>query len=154
MSLLVASLAIVILVVLISSILARGGGGLVIGGWSGFWQDGWQGIYWPLLTNEYVETNKDPAAEKSGIFQGMVGTAILCLVSGLVALPTGIGTAVFLEEFRPKNRVLLFWHSLIQLNINNLAGVPSVVYGMLGLTAFVYMFGVFGRVDVGKPRFD
>ena len=135
MSLLVASLAIVVLVVLLSSIMVGG----------------WQGLSLSLLTQPYVETNEDPIEQGSGVFQGMVGTGVLCLVSALVALPTGIGTAVFLEEFRPRNRVLKIFHSLVQLNINNLAGVPSVVYGMLGLTAFVYMFGVFGRVDVETP---
>ena len=55
----------------------------------------------------------------------------------------GIATAILLEEFKPRNRLGATFHGLIQLNITNLAGVPSVVYGILGLTAFVAMFGLF-----------
>jgi phosphate transport system permease protein len=67
-----------------------------------------------------------------------------CAFCGLFALPLGIATAVFLEEFRPTGQFLRFLQSLIQLNITNLAGVPSIVYGILGLTAFATMFGLFG----------
>ena len=60
-----------------------------------------------------------------------------------MALPIGVATAVYLEEFAPKNRITAF----IRLNISNLAGVPSIVYGILGLTLFVRMFGLFGPVQ-------
>jgi phosphate transport system permease protein len=132
-SLLIASLTVVILVILISSILAKGGGSLSL----------------DFLRNEYVETKDDPV--DSGIYQGIIGTVIMCAICGLAAIPIGIATAIFLEEFRPRNKWLRFFHGFIQLNINNLAGVPSVVYGILGLTAFVYMFNVFGMIDVDKP---
>ena len=134
-SLLVASLAIVILIMLLSSILIKGGSALSFS----------------FLTQDYVETKEDPREAGSGVRQAVIGTTVLCLICGAVALPIGIGTAIFLEEFKPRNKVLRFFHSFIQLNINNLAGVPSVVYGMLGLTAFVYMFNVFGQVEVDKP---
>jgi phosphate transport system permease protein len=62
-------------------------------------------------------------------------------------LPIGIATAILLEEYQPKNRLGRFFYGIIQLNITNLAGVPSVVYGILGLTAFVSMFGLFAVQD-------
>jgi phosphate transport system permease protein len=64
----------------------------------------------------------------------------------------GVGTAVFLEEFKPTHRVLRMIHGFVQLNISNLAGVPSIVYGLLGLTVFVYMFNVFGQIQVNESR--
>jgi phosphate transport system permease protein len=64
----------------------------------------------------------------------------VCAICGLLALPLGVATAVFLEEFAQKTR----FTRIVQTNIMNLAGVPSIVYGILGLTAFARMFGAFG----------
>jgi phosphate transport system permease protein len=69
-----------------------------------------------------------------------------------MTLPIGIATAILLEEFPPKSRLGGWIYGLIQLNISNLAGVPSVVYGILGLTAFVSMFGLFDRDQNAKSR--
>jgi phosphate transport system permease protein len=84
---------------------------------------------------------------KAGIGPAMWGSIWACMVCALVALPLGAGTAVFLEEFKPKKMWLRKLHGFIQLNISNLAGVPSIVYGILGLTVFVQMFGVFGNAN-------
>lgn len=89
------------------------------------------------------ETNKS-RPEEVGIGPALIGTLWVCLGCALFALPLGIGTAIFLEEFKPTNWFVRMIHSLIQLNITNLAGVPSIVYGILGLTAFAGMFGLFG----------
>ena len=78
--------------------------------------------------------------DKAGFKGALWGSLWLCAICGLVALPLGVGAAVYLEEFAPKNRVTTF----IRLNISNLAGVPSIVYGIIGLTAFGYMFWLFG----------
>ena len=86
--------------------------------------------------------SSDPAT--AGIGPALWGSVWVCAFCALFALPLGIGTAVFLEEFKPTNRFLLFLQNLVQLNITNLAGVPSIVYGILGLTAFATMFGLFG----------
>ncbi|MDG2014593.1 MAG: ABC transporter permease subunit, partial [Pirellulaceae bacterium] len=86
--------------------------------------------------------SSDPAT--AGIGPALWGSVWVCTFCALFALPLGIGTAIFLEEFKPTNRFLLFLQNLVQLNITNLAGVPSIVYGILGLTAFATMFGVFG----------
>ena len=88
------------------------------------------------------ETNKS-RPEEVGIGPALIGTLWVCAGCALFALPLGIGTAIFLEEFKPTNWLIRSIHSLIQLNITNLAGVPSIVYGILGLTAFAGMFGLF-----------
>ena len=73
----------------------------------------------------------------AGVGQGIVGTAILGAIVSLVAFPFGIATAVYLEEYAGDTKLTRF----IQVNIRNLAGVPSVVYGLLGLSVFVALFG-------------
>jgi phosphate transport system permease protein len=88
----------------------------------------------------------------SGILPSIMGTVWLVCVCGLFTIPIGIGTAILLEEFKPRTTVGLWLHGFVQLNISNLAGVPSVVYGLLGLTAFVHMFGLFGSTK--DPMFE
>lgn len=126
--LLVSSLAIVVLATLLVAIFSTGGN------WLSF----------EMLSGSHRENNP----EGSGIGQAILGSLVICSICGLVALPIGVGTAIFLEEFKPKGRLLRIFHGLVQLNINNLAGVPSIVYGILGLTAFVYMFGAFSPIRV------
>jgi len=75
---------------------------------------------------------------KAGIAQGIVGTAILALLVAVIAFPMGLATAVYLEEYAGDTRFTRF----VQINIRNLAGVPSVVYGLLGLSVFVPLFNV------------
>jgi phosphate transport system permease protein len=75
--------------------------------------------------------SSDP--NQAGIIQGLIGTFVLTILVAIFAFPIGIATAIYLEEYAPTSRVTRF----IQLNIRNLAGVPSVVYGLLGLTVFV-----------------
>src|SRR5829696_1940209 len=82
---------------------------------------------------------------KAGVGQGIVGTVVLGLIVGMVAFPFGLMSAVYLEEYAPDNRLTGF----IQVNIRNLAGVPSVVYGLLGLSLFV---GLFDSLGVGNGR--
>jgi phosphate transport system permease protein len=84
-------------------------------------------------------------ADKAGIKPAMWGTISACAVCAFTALPLGVGTAIFLEEFKPRRRWLSRVHGFVQLNITNLAGVPSIVYGILGLTVFVQFFGLFGN---------
>ena len=70
-----------------------------------------------------------------GAFFGSILTLSICLI---LAFPLGVGTAIYLEEFAPKNRLTEF----IEVNINNLAAVPSVVFGILGLAVFIGIFGL------------
>ena len=73
------------------------------------------------------DLSSNPA--NAGVAQGLIGTALLVMIVAIVAFPIGIMTAIYLEEYAPDNRLTRF----INVNIRNLAGVPSVVYGLLGL---------------------
>jgi phosphate transport system permease protein len=74
----------------------------------------------------------------AGIYGALVGSILTLAVCVVLAFPLGVATAVYLEEFAPKNRVT----ELIEININNLAAVPSVVFGILGLAIFIGIFGM------------
>ena len=76
--------------------------------------------------------------ELAGIWGAVVGSFYTLLVTLLLAFPVGVMAAVYLEEFAPKNR----WTDIIEVNINNLAAVPSIVYGLLGLAVFLNFFGL------------
>lgn len=91
-------------------------------------KDGWHKISWDFIT-----AMPSRHAEKAGIFPALIGTIWLMALTTLFTVPLGIGAAVYLEEFAPKNRLT----KIIQINIANLAGVPSIVYGLLGLAIFV-----------------
>ncbi len=71
--------------------------------------------------------------DKLGVHQGMYGSLWIAIIVAIAAFPLGIGAAVYMEEYAPKNR----FTSFIEVNIRNLAGVPSVVYGLLGLALLV-----------------
>ena len=77
-------------------------------------------------------------AEMAGIKGAAIGSALTLLVCFIIAFPLGVATAVYLEEFAPKNK----FTELIEININNLAAVPSVVFGILGLAIFIKLFGM------------
>ena len=77
-------------------------------------------------------------AEMAGIYGALVGSILTLAVCLVLAFPLGVATAVYLEEFAPKNR----FTELIEININNLAAVPSVVFGILGLAIFIGIFGM------------
>lgn len=72
-------------------------------------------------------------AHRAGILPGIVGSLCLLFLTSLIAIPLGVGTAVYLEEYRREG----FWRRIVELNIANLASVPPVIYGMLGLEVFV-----------------
>ena len=76
--------------------------------------------------------------ELAGIANAAVGSALSLLVCFLLSFPIGIMAAIYLEEFAPKGR----WSHLIEVNINNLAAVPSIVFGLLGLAIFLNVFGL------------
>jgi phosphate transport system permease protein len=94
---------------------------------------------WKMLTPEFfsqLPSRIEPAA--SGLRTALWGTVWLFGLTTLVSVPLGVGAAIYLEEFAPRNRLT----RLIHLNISNLAGVPSVVYGILGLAMFVRWLGM------------
>jgi phosphate transport system permease protein len=80
--------------------------------------------------------SRDP--ELAGIWGAMKGSFYMLVVTLALSFPIGIGAAVYLEEFAPKNR----FTDLIEININNLAAVPSIVFGLLGLAVFLQFFGL------------
>lgn len=97
------------------------------------------------LNANFLSGAPDPDPAVAGMFPAIMGSLWLLVLTMLVALPLGVAAAIVLEEFRPKHKVLRKAHAFIQLNITNLSGVPSVVFGILGLTVFVSMFGLFGN---------
>lgn len=105
---------------------------------------------WGHLNVDFFTNYPSRFAEKAGFKAALWGSIWVCLVCAVVAVPLGVGTAVLLEEYAPRNRHLRRVHDFIQLNISNLAGVPSVVYGIIGLTAFARMFGLFGPANLSN----
>lgn len=75
-------------------------------------------------------------AERAGILAAWVGTSLIMLVTACCAVPVGVAAAIYLEEYAPKN----WFTAVIEINVTNLAGVPSIVYGLLALGLFVYQF--------------
>ena len=86
-------------------------------------------VDWSFLTS----TVQSGDAREVGIYPGIIGTVLLMFVVAVVSFPVGVGAAVYLEEYAPDNT----FTRIIDVNISNLAGVPSVVYGLLGLGLFV-----------------
>lgn len=84
-------------------------------------------------------TNADSTEpEQAGVLGAVVGSALMLAITALISIPIGVLAAVYLEEFAPKSR----FTDVIEVNINNLAAVPSIVYGLLGLAVFINWLGV------------
>jgi phosphate transport system permease protein len=91
---------------------------------------------WPVLTDrglDFVKNDTSSLAERAGVWQGLVGSLILTGFVAAIALPIGIAAAIYLQEYARDTRT----SRILIANIRNLAGVPSVVYGILGLVIFV-----------------
>lgn len=89
----------------------------------------WGWLDWEFLTN--FDSHSSP--EIAGVRAGLVGSLYLIGLTTLFSVPIGMGTAIYLEEYATRGR----WRTIVQTNIANLAGVPSIVYGILGLGLFV-----------------
>ncbi|WNY99602.1 putative ABC transporter permease protein YqgI [Sulfurospirillum sp. 'SP'] len=76
--------------------------------------------------------------ENSGIYSAIIGSLLTMIVTIAIAFPIGVMTAIYLEEFAPENRLT----HIIEVNINNLAAIPSILFGLLGLAIFINFFGV------------
>lgn len=90
------------------------------------------------FNQQFFTSGDSREPELAGIWGALMGSLITLLVTGTLSLPIGIATAVYLEEFAPRNR----WTDIIEVNINNLAAVPSIVFGLLGLAVFINFFGL------------
>lgn len=93
--------------------------------------DGMGRVSWQFLTSY---PSRFPS--QAGILSAWIGTVLVMLLTALTAIPLGVGAAIFLEEYAPKN----WMTDLIEINIANLAGVPSIVYGLMALGLLVYEF--------------
>ena len=114
-------------------------GAAIVGEFSFAGPQSW--VTWEFLTSSHSRN-----AENAGVYPAIAGSILLMLVVIVLAFPLGVGAAVYLEEYAPRNRLTRF----IDVNISNLAGVPSVVYGLLGLGVFVtYLNRGTGTVLVG-----
>ena len=91
------------------------------------------GIHWPFFTSADAT---DPAV--AGIWGALKGSVLTILIAFAVAFPTGVLAALYLEEYAAKNR----WTDLIEVSINNLAAVPSIIFGLLALAVFIQFFGI------------
>jgi phosphate transport system permease protein len=80
--------------------------------------------------------SRDP--EQAGVRGALIGSMLTLFITLLLSFPIGVGAAVYLEEFAPRNRLT----DIIEVNINNLAAVPSIVFGLLGLAVFIGFFGL------------
>jgi phosphate transport system permease protein len=85
------------------------------------------------LSWDFINSYPSRKPEDAGIKAALYGTIWLMVMTAIFAVPVGIGSAIYLEEYAPRN----WFTRLIQINISNLAGVPSIVYGLLGLAIFV-----------------
>jgi len=87
----------------------------------------------PAISREFLTTFPYNGVKEGGIFPAIVGTILLTIGTAIFSVPLGIGAAIYLSEYAPDNR----WTKMIRIAIINLAGIPSVVYGLFGLGLFV-----------------
>jgi phosphate transport system permease protein len=92
----------------------------------------------PRLNKDFFLSFPSRKPEQAGILSAWVGTTLVMIVTAALAVPLGVLAGVYLEEYAPKNWVTDF----IEINVTNLAGVPSIIYGLLALGLFVYGFGL------------
>ncbi|MFT6747675.1 MAG: phosphate transport system permease protein [Glaciecola sp.] len=97
-------------------------------------------IDWDFITNL---PSRRPG--KAGIYTAMMGSVWILFLTASIAFPLGVASAIYLEEYGGKTRL----NRILEINISNLAGVPSIIYGLLGLEVFVRIFGLGGSVLAG-----
>jgi phosphate transport system permease protein len=90
-----------------------------------------------FLTPGFLTETPSRFPDEGGIRPAIISSIILGIVVIVVTVPIGVGAALYLEEYAPRN----WWTAIIEINISNLAGVPSIVYGLLGLGVFNYLLG-------------
>jgi len=90
------------------------------------------------ISIDFLTSFPSRRAENAGILSAWVGSTLVMVVTGFAAVPIGVAAGVYLEEYAPKN----WMTDIIEINITNLAGVPSIIYGLLALGLFVYTFGL------------
>ena len=104
------------------------------------WLDGLreQGRLEKRVNKTFFTSGDSREPELAGILGGLKGSLLTLLITLSLSFPVGVAAAVYLEEFAPKN----VWTDIIEININNLAAVPSIIFGLLGLAIFINFFGL------------
>ncbi|MBB6430655.1 PstA family ABC transporter permease [Algisphaera agarilytica] len=125
-----AGIALIVLATLLISICARG---------------------FPRLSPEFITNPMSSNSAKTGIGPALMGSISILAICALSAIPLGVASAILLEEYRPKAKLPKMLHGFVQSNITNLAGVPSIVYGILGFSVFVIMFS---SENLNEPWLD
>jgi phosphate transport system permease protein len=97
------------------------------------------------IDGEFLTSFPSRRPGSAGILSAWVGTTLVMVVTAVLALPLGIGAGLYLEEYAPRNVLT----DIIEINVSNLAGVPSIIYGLLALGFFVYFLGMGPTVLVG-----
>ncbi|MDH3922886.1 MAG: phosphate ABC transporter permease PstA, partial [Desulfobulbaceae bacterium] len=102
------------------------------------WIDKWahEGKITKRFNTAFFTSGDSREPELAGILGALVGSILTLTLTLLLSFPVGVASAVYLEEFAPKNR----WIDIVEVNINNLAAVPSIVFGLLGLAVFINFF--------------
>ena len=100
----------------------------------------------PWLSWHFITDYPSRHPEEAGLFSALMGTIWLMVMTALFTVPVGVGAAIYLEEYAPRN----FFTRFIEINVANLAGVPSIVYGLLGLALFVYLMNLGRSVLAGS----
>lgn len=95
---------------------------------------------WPRLSWDFFTSFPSRRPESAGILSAWVGTTLVMVVTAAAAVPLGVGAGIYLEEYASKNILT----EIIEINVTNLAGVPSIIYGLLALGLFVHQLG-FGQ---------
>lgn len=90
----------------------------------------------PRLSYKFFTLFPSRFPDEAGILSAWVGTCLVMFVTAASAIPLGVGAGIYLEEYARKN----WFTNIIEINVNNLAGVPSIIYGLLALSLFVYFF--------------
>lgn len=98
---------------------------------------------WPTFADRgltFVTDGLSLNPETAGVFTGIIGSVVIAVIVALIAFPIGVAAAIYIEEYAPKNRTTRF----VDTTVRNLAGVPSIVYGLLGLAMFVPLVRMLG----------
>ena len=107
------------------------------------WRLGAAGLPW--LDAQFLTSFPSRFAHKAGLLSALAGSAWIVAITAAVAIPVGVGSAIYLEEYAPRNRAT----EILEINLANLAGIPSILYGILGLAVFGRWLGLGQSVLAG-----
>jgi phosphate transport system permease protein len=101
---------------------------------------------WDRLSVDFITNYPSRFAERAGLRSSIIGWVWVLALTIVLAIPVAVGTAIFIEEFAPRN----WFTTLVKLNLSNLAGVPSIIYGILGLAIFARFFDLGPSILTGS----